>query len=318
MKPGGTRAVLPILGILALSGFQSLEVRAAPPVTVRLLTIGNSFSQNATKYLDDLAAADGNVLIHQGAIIGGCTLSQHWARVEILDRDPGDRKALYPTGRSLRQMLAAERWDFVTIQQASMLSHNPATHQPWAGKLAVLVRELAPSAELLVHQTWAYRCDDPRFTQPSDTSGEPRTREEMYAGLTKAYEATAEAVGARLLPVGDAFHAVDSDATMGFKPPPAFDPAALKHPALPRQTHSLHAGWLWRASTNGPRNLVMDGHHAGLAGEYLGACVWYEVVFRTSVVSNTFVPPTLDAEFARYLRETAHRVVAARRVPAAK
>ena len=318
MIPVSVRAVVPILGTLACIGLHPLDVVAAPPETVRLLTIGNSFSQNATKYLDDLAAADGNVLVHQGAVVGGCTLSQHWARVEILDRDPGDRKALYSTGKSLRQMLAAERWDYVTIQQASMVSHNPATHQPWAGKLAALVRELAPSAELFVHQTWAYRRDDPRFTQPSGKPGEPRTREEMYAGLTKAYEATAAAVGARLLPVGDAFHAIDSDPAMGFQPPPAFDPATAKPPALPDQPHSLHVGWFWRASTNGPPKLVMDGHHAGLAGEYLAACVWYEVMFRTSVVSNTFVPPKLDPAFARHLRETAHRVVAARQAARAE
>jgi hypothetical protein len=297
---------------LALSGFQPLDAAAGSPVTVRLLTIGNSFSQNATKYLDDLAKADGNLLIHQGAVVGGCTLSQHWARVEILDRNPGETKALYSTGRSLRQMLAAEPWDYVTIQQASMISHNPATHQPWAGKLASLIRELAPSSELLVHQTWAYRCDDPRFTKPSGAPGEPATREAMYEGLTKAYEGTAAALGARVLPVGDAFHAVDSDPAMGFRPDAAFDPAAARHPALPDQTHSLHAGWFWRVSTNGPPRLAMDGHHAGLAGEYLAACVWYELMFRTSVVSNAFVPPKLDPQFARYLRETAHRVVAAR------
>lgn len=28
----------------------------------------------------------------------------------------------------------------------------------------------------------------------------------------------------------------------------------------------------------------MDGHHANLAGEYLGACVWYEELFGDSVV----------------------------------
>lgn len=315
MSGGLRHAILPILGTLAGLGFQPLDAAAGQPVTVRLLTIGNSFSQNATKYLDDLAAADGNVLVHQGAVIGGCTFSQHWARVEMLDRDPGDRKALYSTGKGLRQMLAAERWDFVTIQQASMVSHNPATHQPWAGKLAALVRELAPSAELLVHQTWAYRCDDPRFTVPSGRPGEPATQEAMHAGLTRAYEATASQVGARLLPVGDAFHAVDSDPKMGFKPGPAVDPAAMKHPALPEQTHSLHAGLFWRAASNGPPRLVMDGHHAGVAGEYLAACVWYEVMFRASVVSNTFVPPKLDPEFARFLRETAHRVAEARSRP---
>lgn len=277
--------------------------------TVRLLTIGNSFSQNATHYLGDLARADGHVLIHHGAAIGGATMSQHWARVEALERNPGDAKALYSTGRSLPQELAAEPWDFVTIQQASIRSHDLATYRPYAANLAGLVRKLAPSAELLVHQTWAYRCDDPRFTKPSGAAGEPATQAAMHEGLTQAYRTIAAELGARILPVGDAFHAADTDSVWGYRPDRAFDAAAARAPALPDQTHSLHAGWRWTTPTNGPPRLTMDGHHAGLAGEYLAACVWYEVLFRANAISNAFVPKGLDADHARFLRTTAHRAV---------
>jgi hypothetical protein len=55
----------------------------------------------------------------------------------------------------------------------------------------------------------------------------------------------------------------------------------------------------------------MDGHHANLAGEYLGACVWLEVLFQQSAVGNAFVPKGLDPAYARFLQETAHRAVAA-------
>lgn len=280
--------------------------------TVRLLTIGNSFSQNATHYLGDLARADGHTLLHHSAAIGGATMSQHWARVEALDRNPADTKALYSTGRSLRQELAAEPWDFVTIQQASIRSHDLASCRPYAANLAGLVRTLAPSAALLVHQTWAYRCDDPRFTKPSGAPGEPATQAAMHEGLTRAYGTIASELGARIIPVGDAFHAADTDAAWGYRPDRAFDAATARAPALPDQAHSLHAGWRWTTPTNGPPKLTMDGHHAGLAGEYLAACVWYEVLFRANAVSNAFVPKGLDADYARFLRATAHGAVAAR------
>ncbi len=39
--------------------------------TVRILTIGNSFSRNATNHLDDLAGAGGHTLIHTPLVIGG-------------------------------------------------------------------------------------------------------------------------------------------------------------------------------------------------------------------------------------------------------
>ena len=41
------------------------------PKTVKLLTIGNSFSGNATHYLGDLAKAGGHTLVHQ-------PMSIHW------------------------------------------------------------------------------------------------------------------------------------------------------------------------------------------------------------------------------------------------
>ena len=57
----------------------------------------------------------------------------------------------------------------------------------------------------------------------------------------------------------------------------------------------------------------MDGHHANTAGEYLGACVWFEVLFGESVVGNAFVTPGLDKTYARFLQETAHKTVEASR-----
>ena len=140
--------------------------------------------------------------------------------------------------------------------------------------------------------------------------GEPKTQDEMYRGLKEAYTKIAAEFGARLLPVGDAFHAVDTDPKWGFKPDTApFDPKKAKQPELPKQTHSLHVGWKW-TTKNGKTTLGMDGHHANMAGEYLGGCVWYEVLFGESVVGNSYVPKGLDPEFARFLQETAHRTVA--------
>ena len=64
---------------------------------------------------------------------------------------------------------------------------------------------------------------------------------------------------------------------------------------------------------DGKSALGMDGHHANMAGEYLGACVWYEVLFGESVVGNTFITPGLDKTYARFLQETAHKAVIASR-----
>ena len=164
---------------------------------------------------------------------------------------------------------------------------------------------------MLVHQTWAYRCDDPRFAAAKPKPGEPATREAMYQSLTAAYRTIAAELGAPIIPVGDAFNLADSDPKWGYRPDTTFDAKTAQAPALPDQTHSLHAGWQWKKQKDGRQTLGIDGHHANSAGEYLGACVFYEVLFHESVVGNTFVPSGLEPAYARFLQETAHRAVVA-------
>lgn len=287
----------------------TLSSLAGEPKTVRLLTIGNSFSANATRHLKDLAKAGGHTLIHNSLVIGGSSFQVH------ADKTKAEGKArLYTNGKDLVVNLTADRWDYVTIQQASIKSHDFSTYQPYAGFLRDLIVKHAPQAKLLIHQTWAYRVDDPRFAVKEPKPGEPRTQEEMYRGLTAAYNRLATDFGAKIIPVGDAFFRADTDAKWGFKPDPKpFDAKSAKQPELPMQTHSLHVGWRWAKSKDGKKTaLGMDGHHANLAGEYLGACVWYEVLFGESPVGLAFIPKGLDAEFARFLQETAHEVVQAR------
>jgi hypothetical protein len=281
--------------------------------TVRLLTVGNSFSGNATKYLADLAEADGNVLVMRSCSVGGASMELHWGKVVAHQKDPADPKGLYASKKGLKQELAAEKWDFVTIQQASIKSHDLATYRPFARQLHDYIKANAPGADVLVHQTWAYRVDDPRFTNPKPKPGEPISQAAMYEMLTKAYTTIAAELGVRRIPVGDAFYLADTNATWGFKPDTMFDPKAAREPALPDQTHSLHTGWQWAKpkAGGGAAKLTMDGHHANAAGQYLGACVWYEVLFGRSVVENTFVPKGLDPAYAEFLRETAHRAVTA-------
>lgn len=287
------------------------EDAATKPKTVRLLTIGNSFSRNAVHYLGDLAKAKGDNLVLGELVIGGASMEVHWMKWEKAQQKPGDAAGQYTMKRDLKQWLKAEPWDVVTIQQASIKSHNVDTYRPFAARLVELIRSNAPTARVHLHETWPYRRDDPRFSAKEPKPGEPKTQNEMYAGLKSAYQTIAAELKVPLIPVGDAFHLADNDPQWGYKVDPVpFDSKKAKAPALPDQTHSLHVGWVWRKQKDGSTKLMMDGHHANMAGEYLGACVWYETLFGKSVVGNTFVPEGLNADYARFLQETAHRAVA--------
>ena len=59
----------------------------------------------------------------------------------------------------------------------------------------------------------------------------------------------------------------------------------------------------------GGDKLRYDGHHAGTAGEYLGAAVWYEFMSGRSIVGNTFVPPGMTAANVAILQRIAHETV---------
>lgn len=302
-------ALLALLSF-AIAAPAAEPAKEAPGKTVKLLTVGNSFSANATHYLGDLATAAGNKLIHRPLVVGGAAFDIHWTKVEKFEADPNDKAGQYSGGRSLQQELQAEKYDYITIQQSSIKSHDLKTYQPYARQLRDYIKKYAPTSEILIHETWPYRIDDPRFSPKEPKPGEPKTQAEMYESLRDAYRATAKELGLRLLPVGDAFNMANTDPAWGYKAVTGVKLSDYKYPDAPVQTHSLNKGYAWKADAkSGVQTLGMDGHHANTAGEYLGACVWFEVLFNQSVVGNSYRPPGVSAEDAAYLQKTAHRAV---------
>lgn len=306
------RRCLPLIcAAVILSATTAFSAEPTSGKTVRLLTIGNSFSQNATRFLGDLARSKGDTLVQRSANVGGASLELHWSKVEAFEADPQDKRGRYVTGKSLREELDSGPWDVVTIQQASIKSHDVTTYRPFAKQLAEYVERHAPTATLMIHQTWAYRIDSPRFSAATPKPGEPRTQREMHDGLTSAYRTMAVELGICRIPVGDAFHLAETNAMWGYRVDKAFCFDSARPPALPDQTHSLHVGWRWQKESAERQKLALDANHANLAGEYLGACVWYEVLFAKPCADTTFVPKGLDGDYARFLRETAHAAVEA-------
>lgn len=305
-----------LIALLCIPAFAAESSEKVTGKTVRVATIGNSFSGNATTYLDDIAKADGNTLVLKTANIGGSSMQIHWDKAQLHEKDPQDPKGLYGgSGRGLKEILADGPHDFVTIQMSSFKSHDLKNYRPYAAQLQTYVRQHAPEAQLIVHETWAYRVDDPRFG-PFDPNkgepkpGEPTTQRAMYDMLADAYRTIAAELKVPLIPVGDAFIAADENEKWGYRVDKTFDLKTAKHPALPDQTHSLHVGRGWKPSAKGGYYLSIDGHHANTAGSYLAACVWYEVLFGTSCVGNSFDVPKVDADYTRFLQETAHAAVA--------
>ncbi|MEL7586221.1 MAG: DUF4886 domain-containing protein [Prolixibacteraceae bacterium] len=295
--------IRPLFAVLLLLSFFTGSTQHAPD-TLRLFLIGNSFSQNAGRYLPQLAAEGNHPLVIGRAEIGGCSLQKHWELAELAENNPDDPKGRAYKGKSLRMLLSEGKWDVVTLQQNSMNSGDPDTYRPYAQKLYDFIKSIQPDAKVVFHQTWAYRTDSKDFTQIAKNRY-AQSAEEMWKASRTAYRTVAGELDIDLMPVGDAFWKVSADKKWGYKPDKEFDESSAVRPAVPEQANSLHVGYFWKKDST----LGFDSHHANEAGCFLGSLVWYTFLFDESPVRLKFVPEKVPADFGAYLKKTANSVV---------
>ena len=287
--------------------------------TIRLLTIGSSLAENPLTYLDYLASANGQVNFKIGrANLGGCSLKKHWNLACYSQKHPEYKTYTLafsaagvfppdgnPRSMNLQEALVAAPWDYVTLHQASVSGWRRESFQPHLGLLHGLVKELAPQAQVLLNQTWAYRSDAPYLPQNGLTD------EIMFKRLQANYAYFASQLGCRVLPTGEAIQTVRRAPGRTFTwPDPDFDYQNAEAPNLPRQEHSLSVGWYWmlNETADGIPELTLDYNHLNAAGCYLGSCVWFECLTGLDVRPHTFRPAEVNAEYASFLRDTAHNV----------
>ncbi len=263
---------------------------------VKLLATGNSFTHNATTFLPGIVKASGDTLTLKQITLAGAPMEVHWKNAADFQAGATNAQA------RAWAVLTAEKWDFVTFQQSSMNSFKLETYRPFAKQMYDFIKAQAPTAEVVIHETWAYREDDPLFRKGF-------TQQDMYCGLRKAYETIAGELGCRLIPVGDAFQNARTDAAWkSVLPDPNFDYKNPVYPTLPDQTHSLNNGYSWVKGKDDKFSLKSD-IHGNTAGQYLAAAVWYEFLFGHSIVGNTFAPTGLSAADITVLQRIAHQTV---------
>lgn len=171
---------------------------------INVLSIGNSFSNNAQRYLHNLAKSEGVQMETANLMIGGCSLERHFRNMV------GDKRAytLEVDGHnaegflvSLQEALTARNWDYVTLQQASHLSYREDSFYPYINRIAEYVRSVCPQAKILIHQTWGYETESPKIFEHGY-----RTYDEIFLDVKKCYDkAAAEIKADGILPCGTAF-----------------------------------------------------------------------------------------------------------------
>ena len=169
---------------------------------MNILSIGNSFSEDAQRYLHGIARADTVDLYVVNLCIGGCSLESHAGNAKTGAKAYVFQENGVITERlmSLEEGLSLAKWDIVTIQQVSVLSFREESYYPYIYELADFVRLHAPGARLLIQKTWAYEdgCD-----RLAEIRGDRRAMT-MYQELSAAYSKAAKEISADgVIPSGD-------------------------------------------------------------------------------------------------------------------
>ena len=160
---------------------------------MRILTIGNSFTQDPVRYLHGIARADGVDLEIVNLVIGGCSLEHHYRNML------GETKAYnlevngHYTGFfvSIKEALLSREWDVITLQQASHFSFNKNTYVPYIFELVSYVKRFSPRAKIILQQTWAYEDGSERLHNVAGYE----TSEDMLSAVKKVYGEIFEEAG---------------------------------------------------------------------------------------------------------------------------
>jgi len=245
--------------------------------TVRILAIGNSFSQDAVEqYLHELAEAEGISTIIGNMFIGGCSLERHVKNAR--DNAPAyayrkigtDGKKREKGKMSLETVLADEDWDYVSLQQASPFSGMYETYEASLPELIEYVKARLPKkTKLMLHQTWAYAST----SKHSGFKNYNCNQLTMYQAIADAVKKAVKANKIKIV--------------------------------IPSGTAIQNA----RTSFIGD-HLNRDGYHLDVkVGRYIAACTWFERIFKHNVVGNPYAPEGLDEARKAVAQKAAHAAV---------
>ena len=180
----------------------------------------------------------------------------------------------HSTNTTSLSKIATAGWDFVILQDQSQLPSFPWAQVttdvfPYAKILSDSIRSANNCAVPLFFNTWGRRDGDSQWDSIN-------TFDKMNQRLFVAYGKMADDNGGMRSPVGNGFDHVQNDL------------------AAPITHTQLYSG---------------DGSHPSVYGAYLAACIFYEIIFESTVSGNTYVPGGISGSEATYLQDVANHVV---------
>lgn len=272
--------------LFILIAFSALSIKAQEEFiteptrkdTIRLLTIGNSFSQDAVEqYLYELADEVGIHMIIGNAYKGGQSLEQHWTDL-TQEHDVYEYRKVVNGVRTntphalLPPIITDEQWDFISFQQASHYSGLTTTYEPFLSHLVQYTDSIKTGQDVRYgwHMTWAYSKD----SNHGGFANYSRQQDVMYDSIRYAVQWT-----------------------------------QILHPEFSFNVPCGTAIQNARTTYLGD-NLNRDGFHLDLKiGRYTAACTWLETITGISPVGLSYKPEGVDNAAARACQVAAHAAV---------
>lgn len=243
--------------------------------TIKILAIGNSFSEDGVEYLDEIANAAGIPIIIGNLSIGGCSLQKHWENIaadrhQYVYRKNKNNKFTSTEKYSILQGLTDENWDYITIQQVSQNAGIQQTYYPYIKDILAYLKNYAtnPNVKFAFQQTWAY-------AQNSTHGGFKnygKDQQKMYRCIVETtQEITQKENIPIIIPSGSAIQNLRN--VVG-------------------------------------DTLCRDGYHLSYTlGRYTAACAWFETLCKRKVIGNSFIPDGISAQIAAKAQQAAHAAV---------
>ncbi len=279
--------------------------------SLNVLMIGNSFSICVGNFLPQMVRCfPGNKLKLTSCYIGGCSLETHWNNFLEAEQNSGFSPYRITIWESttlkkpqfkgnVNDRLKSEKYDIVTIQQASRLSVDYQTYQPFAGELISQIKKYQPQAEIIIQQTWSYRADAPFLRENGmDNSA-------MYQALEAAYHQLAKDYSFRMIPTGYAVQLSRKLSGCKFKNYDWEILDSLQWPDLPWQAGDVVGNFRWYKNSDGEMTIYRDTNHLNMRGEYLQAALWCGFLYGIDPEDITYVAPKIGKTDAAFLRKCA-------------
>ena len=177
-----------------IEDIENLKKGTSERKTIKILSFGNSFSQDAHQWLPYISASAGVDVILGNLSIAGQTLQgQHTQIRDNLSNytyfkktaiDGNVSNQILGDNNNYLDALLDEDWDIITLQQSSDLSGVTSSYQPYLNNIINTLRNEStnPEVRFALHLTWAYSSDSPHGAFPDYDSNQLQ----MYEQITKS------------------------------------------------------------------------------------------------------------------------------------